>query len=154
MINKLIIITFVTPPHPSLPLVFHKYTHPFSDILLQRLLISYGLSLERDLSTVGRSCIVSPALASFRSVVSHSSLFNHVHDYNLASTAAPIGGGRTTLSLSIFLSPSTPIFLTTSQAGRRATAQRPKFKYVPPTDAMIATLLTPYCLLSATNRVC
>lgn len=45
----------------------------------------------------------------------------------------------------IFSSPSgTPNLRTTSQAGRSETAHRPKFKYTPPTDAMMATLLTPY----------
>ena len=37
-----------------------------------------------------------------------------------------------------------PIFPTTNQAGISDTVHRPKFKYTPPTDAMTATLLTPY----------
>lgn len=45
-----------------------------------------------------------------------------------------------------FLSPKPyPIWRTTSHPGNNETAQSPKFRYTPPTSAMIGTLFKPYC---------
>lgn len=45
-----------------------------------------------------------------------------------------------------FLSPNPcPIWRTTSHPGSSETAQSPKFRYTPPTSAMIGMLFKPYC---------